>query len=599
MHALTGVDRRRADAPAVLEKGSWVPRLWHIWLAASVPLSVMALPRVIHFAPSDPDDYMRLLQVRDWLAGQSWFDVQQYRMNPPLGADMHWSRLVDLPIAAFLVVFRLFLAERPAEIAAMTAVPICQLFVAMVVMRGLLQDLGAAAKTGLAAAALIPLFPLLTSNFLPMRIDHHGWQAVAALACAWLMVRAGYRAAFAAGLVAAAWQTISLEGLPLAVVLAGLFALRYGLWGRREHEAFLGALALGSIALFFATRAAGDITTAHCDQLSWPHFVAFGAAAALAAASRFLPGQTRATLRFASLVPIGLAAGAAIVLPLGACALDPFAGVDPLLRHYWLDNIVEGQPITRQLPSFAAMLLWTIALLVLGALVALQQAERPEQCKRWAFLALFALAAAAMSLLVLRAALAAQLLAVPFAAVLLMHYLPRARALKRVVPRVAGTLACIGLATPVIATAAMKPFDRLSASAASSSTVSATSSAGTCDLDRLNALPRSKLFAPLDLGPEILARTPHSVVMGPYHRNQAKMREVFDVFAGPLGNARAIVQANGTSYLVACTDQARLTVYADAGDDNLADRLLAGRAPAWLEPVTGFERGPLRVFRVR
>ena len=43
-------------------------------------------------------------QVRDWMAGQSWFDVVQHRLNPPLGVDMHWSRLVDAPIAAIMSV---------------------------------------------------------------------------------------------------------------------------------------------------------------------------------------------------------------------------------------------------------------------------------------------------------------------------------------------------------------------------------------------------------------------------------------------------------------------------------------------------------------
>ncbi|HMA50771.1 MAG TPA: hypothetical protein VKP60_13520, partial [Magnetospirillaceae bacterium] len=48
---------------------------------------------------SDTDDHMRLQQVRDWMAGQSWFDVTQYRMNPPTGMLMHWSRLLDVPLA--------------------------------------------------------------------------------------------------------------------------------------------------------------------------------------------------------------------------------------------------------------------------------------------------------------------------------------------------------------------------------------------------------------------------------------------------------------------------------------------------------------------
>src|SRR4029079_4818561 len=48
------------------------------------------------------DDAMRLVQVRDLLAGQGWYDLTQYRLSPPEGVVMHWSRLIDVPIA-FLI----------------------------------------------------------------------------------------------------------------------------------------------------------------------------------------------------------------------------------------------------------------------------------------------------------------------------------------------------------------------------------------------------------------------------------------------------------------------------------------------------------------
>lgn len=46
----------------------------------------------------DPDDTMRLVEVRDFLAGQGWFSTSP---NVPGhgGTLMHWSRLVDWPIA--------------------------------------------------------------------------------------------------------------------------------------------------------------------------------------------------------------------------------------------------------------------------------------------------------------------------------------------------------------------------------------------------------------------------------------------------------------------------------------------------------------------
>ena len=79
----------------------------------------------------DPDDAMRLLQVRDWLAGQSWFDVTQYRLNLPFGAPMHWSRLVDLPIAAVILLFRPIFGADGGETAALIIVPLLTLGAAM------------------------------------------------------------------------------------------------------------------------------------------------------------------------------------------------------------------------------------------------------------------------------------------------------------------------------------------------------------------------------------------------------------------------------------------------------------------------------------
>src|SRR5205823_8631273 len=62
----------------------------------------------------DTDDAMRLAQLNDWLAGQSWYDLHQWRVAP--GYESHWSRLIDAGLGGTLWVFGLFfdapLAER-------------------------------------------------------------------------------------------------------------------------------------------------------------------------------------------------------------------------------------------------------------------------------------------------------------------------------------------------------------------------------------------------------------------------------------------------------------------------------------------------------
>src|SRR5471030_1731840 len=75
-----------------------------IWLCRVIQL---ALPAILHPASLalSTDDAMRLTEVRDLLAGQSWFDLTQWRMNAPFGLPMHWSRLIDAPIASLILLF--------------------------------------------------------------------------------------------------------------------------------------------------------------------------------------------------------------------------------------------------------------------------------------------------------------------------------------------------------------------------------------------------------------------------------------------------------------------------------------------------------------
>ena len=48
---------------------------------------------------SEPDNAMRLVRVRDMLAGQGWFDSVQHRLGPPDGLTMHWAQWIDGAIA--------------------------------------------------------------------------------------------------------------------------------------------------------------------------------------------------------------------------------------------------------------------------------------------------------------------------------------------------------------------------------------------------------------------------------------------------------------------------------------------------------------------
>lgn len=554
--------------------------------------------------PVGPDDYTRMLEVSDLLAGQNWYDVSQYRMNAPDGASMHWSRIVDLPIAAIALFFSIFMSPETAIKVAMAAVPLLYLLPALFALQAIMRRLKFEPLAMLFGLVLMPLFPLLPGNFAPFRIDHHAPQAVLGLVCAALLLSQSRKAAIASGILAAAWVNISLEGLPLVAVLAGLYGLRYWICGRKELPYFLGALAIAAPLLSLVTRPINAFSLPYCDILMPGHMAAFAGAAVLAALMHFAPKQDRPTGRLLALSAIPIACGPLAFVTLGGCVADPFTQLDPVLQTYWHGLITEGLPIWRQPISVAFMLVWTMILVGAGWRIADKKSgQNAGRSMDWLVFTLFALAACAYSFWLMRAGVVAQLLAIPFAAFLLGNFLPKARAIAFSPVRIVATLACFLVVTPTFASGIGKQFDPYFASdvtrAQAAAGASAQAAGALCDYARLAGLDQGVIFAPLDAGPEILGKTDHTIVMASYHRNQARMVQVISAYVGSVDDARAIITANNANYVVACASAVDLAFYRAADDSNFANALLSDNPPQWLEIIAGFERGGLKAYRVK
>src|SRR5918998_1059465 len=92
-------------------------RLWLLafWLLAAALMIYERGDGIRWFALGDTDENRRMMQVGGLLAGQDWYDLRQSRLNPPFGADIHWSRLVDLPIAGIKLALAPLIGAAPAE----------------------------------------------------------------------------------------------------------------------------------------------------------------------------------------------------------------------------------------------------------------------------------------------------------------------------------------------------------------------------------------------------------------------------------------------------------------------------------------------------
>lgn len=562
-----------------------VVAVWALYCAVR-----LAIQPWLGWDPPTADEWMRLLQVRDWLGGQTWWDVTQYRMNPPQGFSMHWSRLIDLPLAGAVAL----LGERWG----MALVPLVWLLPALFALRSIMRSLGLSGVAYALGLVLLPFFPLLPGVFAPLAIDHHGPQAVLGLCAAAAMLRTSPHSAVLAGALAAAWLVISLEGLPLVVVMAGLYGLRYLMEERRLLPWFLLSLTLAALLLSFATRPNAELFGPWCDVLRPGHIAAFGMALLMAGIGPFLPHQHTAGGRLAALALVPLAALPTALVMLGPCAVNPMAELDPVLAQWWHGQIVEGLPFWRQPLSTALMLVWTLVPLVGGTWLASRSGGFNDGAGvTWLLLLLFALAAWAYSLLVMREAVIAQLLAIPFAATLLALLLPRARAIPAMLPRLGATLGVLAMATPMFASALAKPLDRHFPSPTMARGAAAPVVSDKCDYARLAALPPGLVLTTMDAGPELVARTGHAVVAASYHRNQAPMVDSIAAFTGSAANLRAVADRYRADYVVACLSLSDFALYRTAAPDNAANLLAGDAPPSWLVPVQGFS-GVMRVWRV-
>lgn len=569
--------------------------VWAIYCAIR-----LALLPLVGLDPYGPDDYARLLEVRDLMAGQSWFDVTQYRMNPPEGASLHWSRMVDLPIVAGIAFFGLFLSPQAAESAALALVPLLYLLPALFALHSIGRKLGLPPLALGLSLVIMPLFPLLPGNFAPMRIDHHAPQAVAAIICAALLLHAPVRwAALASGVLAAAWIAVSLEGLPLVAVLAGAYGLRYWFAQDRSLGFFLLALAAAAPVFSYLTRPASEFAL-WCDVLLPGHMLAMGAAAVVSLAIPYAPGQDRAKGRLIALFALPVVAAPVALTTLGSCISDPMAALDPVLKTYWHGMISEGLPVWQQQPSVVMMLLWTMLLVPAGYWLAGRSGLFDnDRGLHWTTLGVFALLANLFSFWLMRGGVVAQLLTIPFGALLLSVALPRARAVASAAPRILATLAALGLTTPVFMSAMFKPLDGVMTQG-SLRTAAVSQLAGLpCDYSRLAGLPQGHFFTPLDRGPEILVKTSHTIVMAGYHRNQGPMVDIVKAYIGTPAEAGPIVKSYGADYLLICTSDKDTAVYRAANAGSLTNALANDRVPSWLSPVEGFAEGSLRVYRVQ
>ena len=342
--------KRKDDLPierilALLER-HWKLITVAAWLAFCAWFVFVRWSNIHAFALGDTDDNMRMMQVRALLNGQDWFDLRQYRLNPPFGANMHWSRLVDLPLAALILLLRPLVGGADAERIAAAVAPMLPYLV-------LLFGVALTARRLIDRRAfLLPIIAMIVagltnSMFMPERLDHHGWQlALLSVSIAGLADPKRVRGGLTLGVSSALSLAIGLE-MVIYLALAGAATVLFWVADADQRRRLLAyAVSLGGgTALAFLLFASYANRIAVCDALSpvWLSNALLGSALLVGLAWR-TPGDWRVRLALAVGAGIVVAAFHAMAWP---HCLTRLEGVSPEVDDLWLSHVREARPIYR------------------------------------------------------------------------------------------------------------------------------------------------------------------------------------------------------------------------------------------------------------
>ena len=533
----------------------------------------------------DTDDAMRLVQIRDWFSGQGWFDLHQYRVNPPDGLLMHWSRLIDVPVAALILFFKLFTSTDMAERLARLLWPA---FIQLALFFSLIAlTFRLCGRQALFAASVIIGFNWIVSMQVePGRIDHHAVLMLLSV----LMVLATFaainrpRLALLAGGSAALMMTIGFETMPL-IAIAGGFYFFYWLGDQPHADRLLGNFGLGfaglTLVFYFATAPHGLYQTPACDAQSYISTI-LATSAGLASLLLAHFGRHRSMAQKLALA-FACAAVLAVVFYIYAkpCFSGPLTSLPADLREKWMNHIFETVGLGKHLQSdvwnnlaFAGPLL-----VALGCALAAFYFQK-EKRWQWGLLGALVAAHAILSFMHLRMLPYAVMFALPASAFCITKLREKFQ------PGMALLyIASVPAAWAFIVQPFATPIENKSQCGLPS------------NYRQIAELTPGLVLAPIDIGTFLLAHTRHAVIGAPYHRNVDGMRFVLATLYEPPVKALPLLRGKKIDYLILCEHLGEQRAIDQQYPQSLAARLMKHEKFKGLEKID--TAAPMHVWRVR
>jgi len=596
------------------------------WALTQFIVTAVQFPDVFTGAQIDSDGYLRMVRVGRLFETGAWFDGSIPRSNWPFGEVHHWTRPLDAIILTLAAPFLLFL--EPAAALAVAGALVSPLFHLGICVAAvwIVKPLVPGPERFLAMPAMLLQFGLLAYG-TPGRADHHAliFFLFALALGAWLRVLLAPERrtpALAAGALSGVGIWVSPESLlPLGLLFLG-GGIAWILQGDRfipaNRRLCLGLVAalVGAILLerppsaWFST-AFDRISVAHVTMslFALGFWLGVEGLASRRGQSRF-PGTARTRLLVAAVGAVGTAGLLRIVHP--RFFRGPWVDVDPEVIDVWLRYVVELQPLFPQRPGDMGVFLIHLGAVFLILPVLARWSWKGEgDPRRLAWIFLLASVCVYVPLAAYQVRFSGYAGAV-FAVGMVILLQPARTWVDQRFPKTYRRFGRVAAMAVVL----LGPIGA-GASAAlllgeATDEVSAEADVPTadCSLSRmaevlaetgdLGAQPRT-IVAFIDYGPELLYRTPHRVLAGPYHRNAQGILGAYRFMTTTEDEeALTLAREREMDWILVCPPVDR-AYFGRGGDEALYNRLIEGGGPPWIEAVELPPEAPggFRLFQVK
>lgn len=554
---------------------------------------------ISNFAFSDTDDTVRILEVRNWLNGQGFYDLYLHRANPPYGASMHWSRISDAPLALGQLILRPFFGVEMAEKLAIFAVPVCLAIIFLLIVGTLAKKINNSSYSYPIALLLFLYSVSANFNFVSGRVDHHGLQIISLICLAYGFIRADIIGGIMSGISLGLSLAIGFEILPLQAIMVSWLAIVWAINPLKYQEltisfsiSLIAALSFG----FIVNIEPKNYLVSTNDALSIAQYIPIIVGASLLAISAKF-GSTQGPLtRFGQLFAIGIIVIIA-ALQFPELRKPLYWQISPILYELWLAKNGEVVPMIKR-PYIDQMAVGGVFVVgIIFAIIRLLTLKGGEQKTQYDNVYNWSLLLTALS--------AASLMTFFFQTRVHSHATSLALLVFACAVPMAFSRGALNMF--IIALVAIMPFVKTNAQIAAQKSVRSAGSdydfgspkrcQAIGDFAHLASQSKGLVAANISLGAQALIATHHDVLTTAYHRDWGR-DYLFDIYTGTSEEAKAKIEKRGIEYFAFCIRDLELENMVKYRPHGFLADVLEGRLPDYLVEIPPPNGSQIRAFKV-